>query len=392
VGTEGGVRWYRAGACLTSPLVISEQGQEFLYCSMSEDPEDPEGEPTFRATSTAGQGGYVYEGGYALTDEPAFCVTTGHIIIGAYEGALVALSLRLGQAWDWLSEWWWRRWGPMAIRGSRIYVLAECDGDDSMYYSIDSIAGGVRAGAFVAGVRPAGAPAVDAHGDVYVGTDSGYLYKVGPGLDTPLWRIRLVTNGEIHSPIVGDDGTVYCSSESSHVYAIDPMTGVLLWTASTEGRPLRLALGRSAIFFGTDLGHVYSISPATGSVNWEVSFVQDSGGFYTTPIVSATGYLYIQDDNDVLYCLSQADGAKNWACDCNSYLPGGKRRSHRTSRLGLFDHSPNPTITSSGDIIVPGQSALFCVAGNPEGSLDPLAPWPKWQHDLYNTGSMAGGR
>jgi hypothetical protein len=46
----------------------------------------------------------------------------------------------------------------------------------------------------------------------------------------------------------------------------------------------------------------------------------------------------------------------------------------------------------NGNIIVAGRYALYCVAGSPAGPLDPLAPWPKWQHDLYNTGNAGGKR
>jgi hypothetical protein len=51
-----------------------------------------------------------------------------------------------------------------------------------------------------------------------------------------------------------------------------------------------------------------------------------------------------------------------------------------------------PMVGSDGNILVVGRNALFCVVGCPEGPLDPLAPWPKWQRDLYNTGYVGGGR
>jgi len=144
----------------------------------------------------------------------------------------------------------------------------------------------------------------------------------------------------------------------------------------------RPALGQSALFVGTDQGTVYSIDPATGAVNWQKSLGQLLQ-FNTTPIVASNGYLYIQDDNDVLYCLNQADGTQIWACDCNSYLPGGGRGPRP---MQLTDYDPNPSITSTGDIIVVGMSALYSVAGYVEGPLDGAAAWPKWQRDLSNTG------
>ena len=50
------------------------------------------------------------------------------------------------------------------------------------------------------------------------------------------------------------------------------------------------------------------------------------------------------------------------------------------------------SLLSDGNMIVSGEHAAHRVAGHPEGSLDPLAPWPKWQHDLHNTGYVDGGR
>jgi outer membrane protein assembly factor BamB len=280
-------------------------------------------------------------------------------------------------------------WGAPAIRDNRLYVPRE---DESLYYLIDSVDHGVLAATFPAGAGIVDAPVVDAGGNIYFGTDSGYLCKVGPELDTLFWRTRLIASGEIHSPVVGSDGTIYCSSESSRIHAIDAATGTPLWTVTADGLPLRLAMGRSAIFIGTNHGAVYSFDPGTGAINWQKSFGQGVA-FNTTPIVAANGYVYFQSDNDVLYCLNQADGTLIWSCDCDYYLPGGGRSgTSRPRRTHLVGYDPNPTITSTGDIIVPGAGALFCVAGHPTGPLDPLAPWPKWQHDLYNTGYVGGGR
>jgi hypothetical protein len=66
--------------------------------------------------------------------------------------------------------------------------------------------------------------------------------------------------------------------------------------------------------------------------------------------------------------------------------------SRQPSRTSATEYSQNPTILPNGDVIVAGVNALYCVAGSHAGPLDPLAPWPKWQHDLHNTGYVGGGR
>jgi hypothetical protein len=384
VGTAGGVIWFQLGRCWTSALVASDGSEECVYCSVEEYPGD---EPHLRAIDVAGQVKHTYGGTTTLTDEPACCAATGHIIVGGAGGEFHALEMNLDEAWKWPTGTW-QRWGPMAISGPRMYLKTNYD---SIHYFIDSITSGAHVAAFEPIGHQTGAPVIDAQGNVYFGTDSGYLYKMGPELDTVFWRTRLLANGEIHSPIIGSDGTVYCASDSSRVYAVDAVTGIPLWTVTLDGEPFRLALGQTALFIGSSFGKVYSISPATGSINWE-RLLSPTDGFLTTPIVAANGYVYFQNDADVLFCVNQPDGTLIWSCDCKRYLPRTGGNSHRPRNLQLTDYPPNPTILANGNIIVAGDDALYCVAGYPEGPLDPLAPWPKWQHDVYNSGYVGGGK
>jgi outer membrane protein assembly factor BamB len=384
VGTAGGVKWYwpdsEGGGFSTSPLVY-EDGEDERVCGSSY------GDSRFYSLSVSGRG--VKRTEYALAGQAAFCEATQHIIVGG-DGRLHALKLSLQQAWDWSDgDSVHLAWGAPAIRDDRICIPRE---DGSLWCFIDSFDHGVRVATFAANAGVVDAPVIDAQGNVYFGTDSGYLYKVGPELNTLFWRTRLIANGEIHSPIVGSDGTAYCASDSSRVYAIDPETGAPLWVVATDGEPLRLAAGHTAIFVGTSLGVMYSISPTTGTINWQKSLAPGYS-FNTSPIVAAGGIVYVQDDNDVLYCLDQVDGTTIWSCDCNSYLPGGGRSgSPRPRRAGLTDYDPNPTILFNGNIIVAGYDVLYCVAGYPRWFSEPRAPWPKWQCDLHNAGYVGGGK
>ena len=57
---------------------------------------------------------------------------------------------------------------------------------------------------------------------------------------------------------------------------------------------------------------------------------------------------------------------------------------------GVENPPPSPTVTSNGSVIVVGEHAMYCVSGYKDGTLDTDAPWPKWQHDLHNTGHWPG--
>ncbi len=399
VGKEGGVKWWwqsptEQGTMWTSALVAVDVTVEVVMSASWDE------QKFFQVRASNGKNLHnaaTKFGGDDFTGDPALCAVTGNVIVGGDDGELYALSLAdLTHMWEWPDKSPQESltgipWGAPAINGSDIYIGRD---NDSLYKFTDngvSVTPGPVYGLGGAGVVDA--PVVDVDNSVYFGTDSGYLVKLDANLN-PYWRLHLIPVGEISGPIIAGDGSVFCGSDSPPaLYAVTPGpdSGTVKWTLPLDGIGARPALGQSALFLGTDQGTVYSLDPATGSINWQKSF---AGGvsFNTTPIVAANGYVYFQGDNDVLYALNQADGAQIWACDCNYYLPGGGRGRYGNKlwpgkMAGLTNNDPNPSIlTSTGDIIVVGASALFSVAGYVDGPLDPNAAWPKWQKDLSNTG------
>ncbi len=399
VGKEGGVKWLwqdaEGNSMSTSALIVND-GSDDVVISFSWD------DWTLRAITTAK--GKSKHSATTVSDEedfsggPAFCAATGHVIVGSSEGELYALTVSdLARIWRWpnitpADSEPGLAFGAPAINGSDIYVGRESDTDNlgKLYKFTDNGASVTPGPVYQLGRfnTVVDAPAIDADGSVYVSTDSGYLIKFDANLTSPTWRKLLMPNRELGGPTIGGDGTVYCGANDTPavVFAIRP-DSTTKWTLALDGVASRPALGQSALFVGSDAGTAYSIDPTTGNINW--TFYDSLGAFITTPIVAANGFVYFQDDGDVLYCLRQADGSKVWVCDCNYYLPGGGRSGGRLNRprvTGLVDYSPNPSIASSGDIIVVGDGALFGVAGYSDGALDLSAPWPKWQKDLYNTG------
>jgi hypothetical protein len=394
IGQE--LRWYwqvPEGYGMTTSAVVASDGADEIVMSFCPD------DCTFR-TIKASNGQSKSSAttrfmDYEFDGHPALCPATGHVIVGSQEGELYALSLpALSRAWRWpdvpaetLEPF--ASFGPPAISGSDLYVGRDQEIDTMFRIYRFTDAGGsvVRSGAYVLGSTQSvvDAPAIDADGSVYFGTDGGYLHKIDKDLTSPLWQRQLTATGEVNGPVIGADGTVYCTSEST-LYAIYP-DGTESWAVKLAAPARRPALGRTALFVGTDEADFYSINPATGAVNWQQRLNPDGFSVNTTPVVAANGYVYAQDENDFLYCLDQADGTRIWSCDCDSYLPGrGMGATPRPRQTGLNDYPANPSITAEGDIIVVGQFALFCVAGYADGPLDQSAPWPKWQRDLDNTG------
>jgi outer membrane protein assembly factor BamB len=380
VDTIGGVIWSNR-APWSSPLVVNDGFEDCVYF-MPWPSDDPGGPTEFLALKTAGDHKYSEDSG--PSSGAAYCAATQHIV--GCGTCLLAVDRQLHLAWrlSTLDTTDYSHWTDLAVGGDRIYVADK----DSLFCFIDSVDHGVRTAAFQTSLPVNGAPVVDAQGNVYFGTDSGFLYKVGPGLDTMFWRTRFVA-GSIYSPVVGSDGTIFCASDASCIYAVDPATGTSIWTVTLLGAPGPLALGRTAIFVATGGGTAYSIDPATGDVNWSKRLAVDEG-ISSAPAVAADGYVYFASNHDVLYRVSQMDGALDWACDCG-YFGGGAEVRYPRKRAHTTFFAPNSTILPNGNIIVAG-SALYCVAGSRSSTLDPLAPWPKWQHDLYNTGYVGGGR
>jgi outer membrane protein assembly factor BamB len=392
IGKSGGVKWFWRSTgsenpdepLTTSPVVISDGDEEVLCAGC-------EGDYKFYAISTA-RGKAVHSQGTKVAEEyfpghPGFCASTGHVIVGSSEGELYALkSTNLGKDWQWPDahpdSMKYQEWGPPAISGNRIYI---CRDNDSLFLFEDLGSTVSLVTSYFVAQHLAEAPVIDVQGNVYVGTTSGALLSFDNNLNSPRWTAQLQAAGEVFSPIIGADGTIYCVTDSFRLFSLNPATGAVNWTKQLDGEAMRPAIGQGVLYIGTSFATFYALNPSTGDPIWQKTLGNGTVGISTTPIVTDSGLVFVQNEDDVLYCLNQADGSTVWYCECRNYLPrsGGTRHPRR---LQMADFNPNPTIDADGDIYVVGADALFCVAGYAESTLDPASAWPKWQKDLYNTG------
>ncbi len=360
---------------VNSPVVVGSGEQERIYIATEEG---------FGSLSRSSRphGDQFYPG--CFISHPSYSGATGHIYAASEEGQLYAFDTGLVPAWRYPDNITYVEWGSAAVKGNRLYVPR----GDSIFCLVDNGLSATREAAFGPSGKLVDAPVIDATGNVYFGTDSGYLYKLGPDLSL-VWHIRLLANGKVSGLALRSDGVLYCTSDSGagRLYAVNP-DSVVAWSVPTNGRGSRPAVGRDDnVYFGTETGWFSQYDRVTGTVLWERHL--GTSAFATTPVITANLYVYIQDEFDVLYCFEQGDGDLAWACDCPASLP---RPAPRGRRMQPNDFPPNPTILSDGNIVVAGQDAVYLVKGYAEGPLDLLAPWPKWQHDLHNTGCVTGGK
>jgi len=325
-----------------------------------------------------------------FTGHPAYCEATGHIIVGGEDGELYAFNPTANPncIWHWPGytdpdSLTYIEWGTPAVHGDRIYVPRD---DDFLYLLRDRGASVTcEASCYVMGIGEA--VVIDANGYPYVVDDLGHLTKLKPGLNGEEWNAELSPGCELYTPSIGDDGAVYVGSANGTLYKVDPATGQPTWESNLfSGEVYRCVVGCSSIFVTTELGVLLSVRPSDGGINWWTAL--SFGELVTSPVLTGNGLLYVQDIDDIVYCLRQEDGTLRWPCNCLDWGPIFRTRAGRETRRGrdFFISEGSPAISRNGRLIVVGEEALYCLAGYADVSLAD-APWPKWQGNIYNTGT-----
>lgn len=391
VGTAGAVRWFwwsddeNQAPIITSLVQANDGSDECVYGAIDDEPYKFYRIKVADGRDRGGKTTRFPE--YVFTGHPSMNPTTGDIAAGSDEGILYVWNRELSNERKWPAwsnedscdyiEWGSGAWNPAT---NKLYIP---HADDSIFCFDVNTSVLARNSAY--GVRAAivDAPVIDASGNIYFGTDSGYLYKMSPAL-APIWRKHLQANGEVHGPVIGADGTIYTITDLGKVFAINP-DSTTKWTRQLDAEGSRPALSGGYMFIGTSFGKFYALSLTDGSVFWQKQF--GSSEFSTTPIIATSAtqsLLYAVDEVDVVYCINRGDGSLIWTCDCPTFLPDKKGKVG--ARKQTVDYLPNPTITPTGDIIVAGSDALYCVAGYVDVLLDTNQPWPKWQKNRFNSG------
>ncbi|MCX7995531.1 MAG: PQQ-binding-like beta-propeller repeat protein [candidate division WOR-3 bacterium] len=221
---------------------------------------------------------------------------------------------------------------------------------------------------FAVGFSPTrSSPVISAGGMIYFAEkDSLYALSVDGSIQ---WTIGI---GFVERcvPAIGVDGTIYIGAiirgivTHYYFYAIQS-DGSIKWCyegcAPTCSAPVIGIDG--TIYFGDDHGYIYAFNP-DGVIKWRYQSESNS----SSPAVDAQGIIYC-GSGSYLYALN-SDGTLRWR-----YQTGGAIQS-------------SPAIAADGTIYFGSDDGyLYAICG-----LAPLAntPWPKFHHDLKNTGRKGG--
>jgi hypothetical protein len=266
---------------------------------------------------------------------------------------------------------------------------------------------------------------------LYVGRDDGYFYRFDDDAGQLTYRISYNTYADISSsPAINSDGTrIVVGNDSGYIYCFDDTLG-LVWRVFSGARVISSpAISGNTVYYGSDDSILHAVSLADGSPVGNQFTV--CSRIRSSPIVDAAGKVYFCVDNSTVYCIN--NGNEVW----DRTLPFGEHISATCclapdttliintddgSVYGLYVGAhhpgaflyrlswPEPPNSSrqnktaglvSSVTIGPGNGLFY--AGSPgggffavkvdkpsflNGSL-PNTPWPKFHHDIANSGWSA---
>ena len=221
-------------------------------------------------------------------------------------------------------------------------------------------------------------------GQVYVGSDDGYLYAIEPERGNIRWSAKL--KGAIErSPEIAEDG-LYVATAADRVFAIDPADGKTRWQYERDTPEGFTIHGNAAprrhgqtVFAGFSDGYLVALRADSGELVWSRSLAAASDQFVdvdATPIVDGE-QLFAASFSGGLWGLRPGDGEVLWhtVVDGVSAIALGAGNLYAmSSREGLAAISMQGNILwrqglpEAGDLTVPVEVGPFLVfSGSREG-------------------------
>ena len=221
-------------------------------------------------------------------------------------------------------------------------------------------------------------------GQVYVGSDDGYLYAIEPEAGKIRWSAKF--RGAIeHGPEIAGDG-LFLATAADRVFAVDPTDGKARWQYERETPEGFTIHGNAAprrhgdmVYAGFSDGYLAALRADTGELVWSRSLAGASDQFVdvdATPIVEGDN-LFAASFSGGLFGLRPKDGEVLWHTlidGTNAIALGTGNLYAVSSREGLAAVSLQGNILwrqglpAAGDLTVPVEIGPYLVfSGSREG-------------------------
>lgn len=167
---------------------------------------------------------------------------------------------------------------------------------------------------FKAGDKILASPVID-QGNIYIGSDDGYLYCLQEKTGEINWKFK--TFGVIRSGAKIYENKIAFLSGDSKLYVLDLKSGREIWNFTTRGEKeydcwdYYLSVPEicgEIICFGSGDGYIYGLDKNTGHKKWEVK--TDNVVHSTAAVIDKNVYFGSFDGN--LYSINSENGSVNW--------------------------------------------------------------------------------
>jgi outer membrane protein assembly factor BamB len=303
----------------------------------------------------------------------------GTIYVGSDDGFLYAVTPDGDQRWRFDAGDLVRS-SPAIGPDGTVYVGA----NDGNVYAVDGEDGALR-WFFSTDGAVFSCPSIDDAGTVddlsddtvYFGSDDGNVYAVGA--DGAL-RWFFETEGVVRSsPAVGADGTVYIGSDDRRLYALETQADgrVRRRWAFESGGAIRASAALAedgTLYIGALDGFLYALRSAADAAE-RLRWSFDAGGaIHSSAAVGSDGNVYFGAQNAFLFAL-EPDGELEWSVRINETLSSPLVDPEGTLYIGSGSDGSAATLGGR----------LYAVETGAAG-LDDDSPWPKFGHDIRQTG------
>lgn len=326
----------------------------------------------------------------AFSSSPAVSADGQYVYIADDGGWLYGLGSSLGHISHYPpNDTWVPGMAPFystpALYGNALYIGR----DDGFFYRFDVSAGVLSyQGSYNTFADISSSPAISADGSrIVVGNDSGYVYCFNNllGLEWKVYLNAPVTS----SPAITPSGVIYVGNDDAKLYSLSLADGSTVYPAFQAGDFITsspVVDADNTVYFTTDEGTVYAVK--NGLEVWHKTLPYGEN-------MSATGCLA----PDTTLILNTDDGTV-YGLDVNPTAPEPGRVLYRIEwPEPEFKFGGRKSASLSSSVTVgPGNGMFY--AGSPNGGFGavrvdkpsfqtgslPVTPWPKFHHDLQNSG------